>query len=259
MCIISGPVHTVSATRIFVCPSRDGLRQLTVYENAVDTPTENMMCLPVPNPASVVFETVPDDLMSHCAWSIQQDRSRGRDMLSWGGEEPLTIISHGSYEVVLVPSMHAFDRVPNGFAVSADVVHFLQAEYPETMGVLLCRLKPGNTTYTPFAYSHTLQREGQLFVPTKHYHVHSVKPDVAMGRALASVDTVHADWDHEIYSYMTTPRAHDAQGRLPMPHNRIPWNRMPAGFGWSPEKPLHLLRRVGDWPNMDVVLTLAMA
>lgn len=246
MCIISGLVHTVSATKIFVCPSQNGRRQLTVYQNAVDAPTENLMCLPVPNPTTVQFETVPDDLMVHCARSIQREHTWGRT-LGISNDMPLTVVSHGSYDVVLAPSISALTQAPAGFTVEHDVRRFLQEQYGSHMGILLCRLKSGHTTYTPFAYSHELLEDGSLFVPTKHYHTHMANPDAPL----------QADWDHEIYSYMTMPSAHKSQGRLPMPYNCIPWASMPAGFKWSPERPLHLLHRVGDWPNMDIVLPLA--
>lgn len=210
------------------------------------------MCLPVPNPTTVRFETVPDDLMAHCARSIQRERSWGRTLgISDGG--PLTVVSHGSYDVVLVPSISALNQAPTGFRVGHNVAHFLQEQYGSNMGVLLCRLKSGHTSYTPFAYSHELLEDGCLFVPTKHYHTHVGDPDILMD---PTVLTLQADWDHEIYSYMTTPSAHNTQGFLPTPHNYIPWNSMPAEFKWSPERPLHLLRRVGNWPNMDIVLPL---
>ena len=62
MCIIAGEVRRVAGTKLFVMPSSDGRRQITVYSNKVDTPGANVMCLPVPNPESIEFETVYNDL-----------------------------------------------------------------------------------------------------------------------------------------------------------------------------------------------------
>jgi len=47
MCLISGPVRSVSNTKIFV--STSATHQLTVYENRVYTEHGNCMILPVPN------------------------------------------------------------------------------------------------------------------------------------------------------------------------------------------------------------------
>ena len=77
MCIISGPVTNVNGTKIFVMSSRDGRRQLTVYRNAINTPVENVMCLPVPNIRSVKLEKVYDSLFDDCRLS----RGGGRAFL----------------------------------------------------------------------------------------------------------------------------------------------------------------------------------
>lgn len=49
MCIILGQVHSVTRTKLFVLANKDKTRQMTFYSNAVNTPQQNMMILPVPN------------------------------------------------------------------------------------------------------------------------------------------------------------------------------------------------------------------
>ena len=144
----------------------------------------------------------------------------------------LPIQSHGSYEVVLVPSMDELDRIPDHFTrLTPEVVEFLKTSYPTNFGVLLCKLKRGSADYEPFAYSHNTQANDQLFFPTKHYHVHDTSNHKmedeepawagafgAFGGSLLGgemmglpnrkmpklVNTRFADdWDHEIYSANT--------------------------------------------------------
>jgi hypothetical protein len=178
MCIISGPVISVNSTKILCIPSKDGKRQLIVYKNAVATPDSNAMCLPCPNPQTVEFEHVAKDIFSQCDSSFERvyPRSSGGPTLSaggmWGTRSKLEVKSHGSYDVVLVPSMDDLDRVPEDFTtLTSEVVQFLKSSYQSGFGVVLCRLKRGSTDYEPFAYSHQMQSSGELFFPTKHFHM----------------------------------------------------------------------------------------
>ena len=59
MCIILGEVHSVTQTKLFVLANKDKTRQMTFYSNAVNTPKENMMILPVPNSSdSIELHTI---------------------------------------------------------------------------------------------------------------------------------------------------------------------------------------------------------
>jgi hypothetical protein len=239
MCIISDPVNRVAATKLFAMPSRDGKRQLTVYTNTVDTVATNVMCLPVPAPATVAFEKVPKDLFKQCSNSIQVVRKEP----SWSyslmpsaskSRPHLAVQSHGSYEVVLVPSMDELDRVPPSFAtLTPQVIEFLRSNYPAGFGVILCRLCAGVATYEPFAYSHALESD-RLFLPTKHYHSH---------------DTIgNADWDHEIYTMQTDAKqAHNVgPKKVPKYNNEIKWDEMPAEFRAGSSYEVHLFEREGS-------------
>ena len=98
MCVIDGPIARVAATKLFGCPTADKTRQLTVYSNAVDTPAENVMLLPVPHPDSVVLETVHKDLFEECENSFSRGRGESDSLIpmcaSAGGY--LAVRDHGS-------------------------------------------------------------------------------------------------------------------------------------------------------------------
>lgn len=284
MCIISGPVLSVNSTKILALPSKNGKRQLTVYRNAVATPDANAMCLPVPNPESVKFEHVPKDIFKQCQRSFDIRLSRGYTdgnmTLSMNSSKRahLPIQSHGSYEVVLIPSMDDLDRVPPHFTtLTLDVVEFLKSSYPTNFGVLLCKLKRGSADYEPFAYSHNIQANDQLFFPTKHYHIHNTnnfnthneEPDWAntFGGSLLGgemmglpnrkmpklVNTRFADdWDHEIYSANTPQWCHESSKKVMRDTNEIKWNEMPDDYKFSPSLVLRCKEMVGEGKNIDI-------
>lgn len=290
MCIISGPVTSVNSTKILALPSRSGKRQLTVYRNAVITPDSNAMCLPVPNPNSVKFETVPKEIFSQCAKSFEYSRgltlSATKGSFSANGGA-LLVQSHGSYEVVLVPSMNDLERVPSHFTVlSSEVKAFLKTSYPTNFGVLLCKLKKGSADYEPFAYSHNIQANTQLFFPTKHYHVqdpsyngvrHNKEPSWARdffsslqdngqmmellgGVMPQQVNTQYADdWDHEIYSGQTPTYCHESSAKRVRDTNEINWSKMPNDFNFGPSMVLRCKELVGYGANIDIEMPVSVA
>ena len=256
MCIIAGEVRRVAGTKLFVMPSADGRRQITVYSNKVDTPGSNVMCLPVPNPSTVSFETVYKELFDDCTRSFSYHASRSL-YADLGAESPiyLPVQSHGSYKVVLVPTLDDLDRVPPGFlTLSDDVKRYLRANYSgqsATFGVLLCKLRAGAIDYEPFAYSHAMLSSGELFVPTRHYHVGSHSRDLVS-------DSDADDWDHEVYTILTpTEIAHTKSGRAPMTTNRVDWSQMPVAYRHGCRFPMCLFERIGRGPNEDLMFLLA--
>lgn len=266
MCIISGQVNSVGATKIFAIPSRSGTRQLTAYTNTVDTPADNLMCLPVPNPDTVEFEKVPADLFQQCAQSFQVMISReitlgvSRSLLTSSNE--LIIQSHGSYDVVLIPSLNDMGRIPRHFAtLTSDVIQFMQRNYAANMGFLLCRLKPGKTSYEPFAYSHAISGP-YLFVPTMHFHTHAPATHAHWerpwsGEAWNPRATSDADWDHLIYTAHTPVAAHRSSSRIPKDHNMINWREISDEFNLGKDTQLRCMEITGSSEgNHDIVLPL---
>lgn len=257
MCIISGYVNKVAKTKIFCMPSKDGSRQLTVYTNVVDTPKENVMCLPVPFPETVKFEKVPKDLFKQCKLSFPEEVKpySNANTLSWSRSasiEPIQIQSHGSYEVAIVPSLYDFHRVPgNFFVLSEEVKHFLFNNYAPEWGVLLCKLKEGASDYEPFAYSHAVHNQS-LFLPTKHYHKHEDK-DFVSGRSYFPSHTT-ADWDHELYLCYISKQDSWKQNKG---DNLIVWNEVSKEFRVCPEYPLQQQIVQGSWHlNKDITVRL---
>jgi hypothetical protein len=291
MCVIDGPIKRVAATKLFGCPTADKTRQLTVYSNAVDTPEENVMLLPVPHPESVVLETVHKELFEECKASFTYARGKSplsvdRESMSQSGSY-LAIRDHGSYQVVLVPSMAELDSVPPSFTtLSDDVKTYIRKHYGNgRFGVILCKLKAGATEYEPFAYSHALLETGKLFLPTRHYHVHD-KP-VSRGdedyfersyafmaggggdRFAAFASTVGVapiptnpddqadDWDHDVYTAGTVEAvAHKNRVLFPSDTNHITWSRMPAAYQLGTDVPLRCFSRRGYGPNEDLTFPL---
>jgi hypothetical protein len=296
MCIISGPVLSVNSTKILALPSRNGKRQLTVYRNAVATPESNAMCLPVPNPDSVKFEKVPKDIFEQCKKSFNIVAPRGGFSLSYTlsdssskNRPQLQVQSHGSYDVVLVPSIDDMDRIPPSFTtLSQEVKEFLTASYPNTFGIVLCRLKKGSSDYEPFAYSHDIQDNKQLFFPTKHYHVENNSSimrssymdeepgwaSVFTGASLLGgefmgipnrelqkpINNRYADdWDHEIYSAQTPTWCHESKNKMMMATNEIAWNQMPDDFNFGSSLTLRCKEIVGHSANKDIEMPVMVA
>lgn len=290
MCIISGPILSVNSTKILALPSRSGKRQLTVYSNAVTTPDSNAMCLPVPNPNTIKFEHVPKDIFKQCNNSFDIPYTLGSTFvarsLNRSFNAPLPILSHGSYQVVLVPSIDDLDRVPKHFTtLSSDVIGFLKASYPNNFGVLLCKLKKGSTDYEPFAYSHNIQANNQLFIPTKHYHVHNNSKHIedmedepgwssGFGGSLLGgelmglpgkkmpqlVNTRFADdWDHEIYSAHTPQWCHESKKKYMRNSNQINWSQMPSDYNFGPSLVLRCKEVIGHNANVDIEMPVIVA
>ena len=260
MCIISGPVTHVSSTRLCCIPSKNGRRQLTVYRNEVATPDVNAMCLPVPNPASVKFEEVPKDIFSQCSSSFHYPHKYERTWsLSSSSRSTLAIQSHGSYEVVLVPSMNDFDRIPSPFnTLTPEVITFLQTSYPASFGIVLCRLKQGHTDYEPFAYSHEIQANGKLFFPTKHYHVHKFTQTIPyeFERLMPTLHKYANDWDHELFSIGTGIHEHVSEKKEVISKNAIRWDEFPEEFQHTSRKVMRCREIVGDHLNTDIEMIL---
>jgi hypothetical protein len=286
MCIISGPVVTVNSTKIFAMPSKDGKRQITVYSNKVKTLDNNAMLLPVPNPKSVKFEKVPADLFSQCKKSFEIEQSLGSVSKGRGGfisNNSLKIQSHGSYEVVIVPSIDDFHRVPKSFAeVTPEVIAFLKSNYNTDFGFLLCRLRAGSVDYESFAYSHDINNNN-LFIPTKHFHMDDGSKDIVKGKfyperssyGISSADIFSSyasfnsdtdsdhgrteivdDWDHEIYSCLTSSRYHNAENKNLIDKNYIDWSTFSDDFKFDNRLSLRCLEITNKYKNIDIQMPI---
>lgn len=293
MSIISGRIQSVNSTKILVLPSINKKRQLTVYSNTVITPEQNALCIPVPNPQSVRFERVPRDIFNQCTNSFGYSQSSMAKLFAENNVKAkahahLPVQSHGPYNFVILPSLLEFYRIPPSFTVlSSDVKEFINASYPENYGMIICKLKPGNVAYEPIAYSHDIQPNGQIFIPTKHYHNHNMTPQnniqrdtddepawatsfgggsILGGFALPGkqvpkfINTRSADdWDHEIYTAETPVWCHESQSKEMLSRNRINWGQLPADFQLGEFAVIRCKEMKGHNANTDIEMPIQKA
>jgi len=278
MCIVSGPTTSISATKIFCLPSHDRTRQLTVYSNAVDSPADNLMILPVPCEASkIAFETVPKDLFSQCRdsfFSRFEGALGAYDSFGFDGSRDgkLAVQSHGSYEVVVVPSVADMDRIPESFTrVTPEAAAFIRSGYPSGFAFLFCRLRKGAVDYEPFAYSHAIAAGSAMFAPTKHFHLDALGSSGSLtvpsysslfDAAFASPLTPsgkHDMWDHVIYvAECAAPMSLISKQFRPHPKNKVDWAGFSSReFAYDPNLLMKMLEITGnDEPNLDIFLPL---
>ena len=140
MCIILGPVHRVSKTKLFVLTNKDKTRQMTFYSNAVDTPNQNMMILPVPNSTNSIelhtlrYKTLFQDLKKSVKRLYEEDGQPNymtRSLYaSAAPRETLEVISHGSYLVSIAPQLEDLLRLNTSvFQVTPELFYFFGNHY----------------------------------------------------------------------------------------------------------------------------------
>jgi hypothetical protein len=253
MCIIPGPIQSVTNTKIFVLPNQDKTRQLTFYMNSVETPDDNMMILPVPNIQSLQLHTVKyKALFKDLGNSVYRIPERpympyyGENMLRCASViEPLEVISHGSYLVSIAPTLEDLFRLDMSvFEFSQELYDFFAKHYTREFGYLCCKLKEGSQEYEPISYSHNIHSSGKLFVPTLHYHNHYGK-----------IDTQNADWDHLIYSAGTLKEAN--LKFISNSENKVRWKKLPEGFQYAESAPIRCAELTGNQHNRDIAFVVA--
>ena len=253
MGIISDIVDNVNSVKILAVPSKNGKRQLTVYSNTVITPNSNVLCLPVPNPRSVRLEYVPRDIFSQCKKSFNIHKR-------CGSIDSFSTLFHTSYEVIVVNSINELNN-QNGFILTATVIDFLKVFYPSNFGFILCKLKKGNITYKPLAYSHDIKNK--LFFPTKYYH-----STIHYEQLPSSFDYINLEpnrknstdsWDHELYSIATPIGGHESSRKIIQNTNKIKWSKMPRDFQLDSFVNLRCYEKVGYYPNVDIEMHLQIS
>jgi hypothetical protein len=247
MCIILGQVHRVSQTKLFVLPNKDKTRQMTFYSNAVHTPDENMMILPVPNSNdSIELHTIRYKNMFHdlkqSVKSTYDEPSNTFMTRSFASvnRKPLEIISHGSYLVSIAPRLEDLLRLDESvFDFTPELYSFFAKHYSREFSYLCCVLKPGLEAYEPLCYSHPLHSSDRLFVPTLHYHKHGNQ-----------VSTDKADWDHMIYSVNTEEKAN--RGFTSNYYNNVEWRHFPEEYQKKNITSVRCASISGQYPNKDI-------
>ena len=261
MCILSATVETVAATKLFTSVLQNGQRQFVVYSNTVDTTVENnTMILPVPNPDTVQFVNLStykhffEDVQS--SFKKKYDEHTHSSMLYASRsaaapfDRPLPVYAVGSYSVSIVPSVSDFYRLNRSeFSIDRDLPLLLAQKYDDpTFGFLVCKLRKGNHSYHPFAYTHAIHKERLLFLPT--YHIH---PD---GSKLTPEK--YADWDHVIYAAETDlEQANLDISRSPEYYFSgwgVDWTKLPAELQWMKNAHAQRIAIKGYKQNKDLWL-----
>ncbi len=252
MCIILGQVHSVTQTKLFVLANKDKTRQMTFYSNAVNTPKENMMILPVPNSDnSIELHTIKyKSMFDHLKKSVRSNYQEPphnygtRSLACSVARDTLEIIAHGSYLVSIDPQLEDLLRLDmNVFELTPELYHFFAKHYNREFSFLCCVLKKGSEGYEPLCYSHPLHSSGKLFVPTMHYHVHGSK-----------VETEQADWDHTIYSVGTEEKAN--RGFTSNYYNEVNWKYFPEEYQKIKVASIRCAEITGHQKNTDIAFAL---
>jgi len=269
MCIFSGPVSSVSKTKIatFCCYDSEVKKinkrnykskkgnplQLIIYENKVNINSEPVaMILPFPlikgvNRIKLVdlseYPNIMDDIEDLFPYDnlVAQAYSNS---LSDGA--PIPVLHVGSYKVSIVPKFSEFTNLQfNQFGLSPDTHKLLEQYYSEDFGFIVCIIE-NSKKFHPIAYVH----EGEIpFIPTRHYHRHTVpKPD------LSEIDNEDVlEISAEMYSEQQIMRSGNSrQPGAPRPGrnissstNEADWDHSIFIFGYGPEKIKKAINGIG--------------
>lgn len=207
MCIFSGSVESVASTKILVSKvfqteiveqKEKGKKrkfkkpvgkplQLVVYCNKVvldpaahdsisGTPGGTAMILPFPlikgkNRIAALnmslYENFFDDV--DLLFPIPQKSREFSNSYSLT-DGVIDVMKVGSYNVSIVPNYDHFVNLQfDKFNLHPDVTKLLGRYYGKNYGFMVCVLRP-QAVYHPFAYVHEIRNNGELFIPTRHYH-----------------------------------------------------------------------------------------
>lgn len=193
MCCFSGPVRSVSSTRIFGRLSGTGSQYLA-YQMKFDSEKKNAMILPLPTPPSGDEDAVRFiDLSEYDSFFKdlnrgfpKQRRLNSRAMPPSGAiDSPLKLEVHrvGNFDASFVPSMDDFDRLDPRFVISKEI----WAKLPEykDWGFAVFQLHQLSGQPHPMAFEFKTRLTDTIYFPTVHIHdgqVHATE-----------------DFDHDLY------------------------------------------------------------
>jgi hypothetical protein len=250
MCCFTGPITSVSHTRIFARGTVDG-RQYLVYSMNLDTAADVAMVLPIPlHAGSGEHEVAFIDLTDHpaffasisSAWPPPERGTAGAPKKADdAGGATLIVQNVGAFDASCVPTIGDFSRIDQRFRLPAGIWEKLP-NY-RSFGFVVFTLRAGNSAVQPMAFSFPRADARALFIPTVHIHD----------------GTVHerAHFDHELYlqdPLIAASAQHDwDESRL--------IGRQVTNFGdypdlIVPDLHFHWQRMHGDEENRDVIVPL---
>ena len=256
MCCFSGPVASVSATKIF--GRVEGRRQFLAYQMTFSAATELAMVLPIPVVPGTAEDAVSflnlehyHDFFNDLERLFPVPRSRSAAPVPTAA--PLTVHDVGIYSASFVPSIADFDRLDPRFRLADHIWESLPS-YAQH-GFAVFKLKPGQPQRVhPLALSFPTATPDTIFFPTLHIH------DAQVHR--------HAHFDHILYA-QSAPPVQPARRLAGMPSTLrgTPrgWLVSPATAGTSidieraqgivsSDRPLLKKVLIGQLPNQDHAL-----
>ncbi len=186
MCIFSGEVESVSATKIFArmlppdAKSTEAIQQVLVYQMTLSAGQPVAMILPLP--VERVDGEVKEDALTFISLEkypsffadmesgFPQPRSRSTDSLgdSFRSKGILQVHQVGAFVASFVPTVEDFDRLDPKFRLPAGAV-----SYPgyKDFSFAVFQIKPGRQQdIHPMAFTFPNRDANILFFPTVHVH-----------------------------------------------------------------------------------------
>ena len=179
MCCFSGPVKSVSNTKIFARPGK-GDEQFLVYRMSYQANNSVAMVLPLPVRPGAGEDAVKfidlkeypsffDDLESgfpHEDVVVTARRAAQPACLSFEAP-PLAVVQVGDFEASFVPTVKDFSRLDKRFRLPDSAWKALPCY--KDFGFAVFKLKPDKQDVHPMAFSFP-RRDASLFYPTVHIH-----------------------------------------------------------------------------------------
>jgi len=195
MCVISGFIEEISDTEILISINDEKTEQLTVYSNkAINNTPDNYMILPVPsivsNSGIKFIDYTGIDIFSNLKKLFKPriiTNSYDKDLYKSADIEHYEV---GSYDIYLCKNIYS---VSKDFGIDEDVIKLLDKYYSKNFSFLMCKLKKGpEFKYHPLGYIHKIEENKDVFIPTKHLHIHNLGEEYEKSLE---------HWDHDIYVY----------------------------------------------------------
>jgi hypothetical protein len=205
MCCFTGPVTSVSATRIFARMLAGG-RQALVYHMTVEAPAALAMVLPLPVVAGsgeqalqfvdlTGYRRLFDDLGDGFAQWAPAPASDGE--ISLPTPKPLVVAEVGDFVASFVPTIADFARLDARFRFAPGI--WGQLPHYAAYGFAVFQLKPGRIQPQPMAFTFPSALPRRLFFPTMHIHDGQVHPMTTFDHLLyaqgGGLDLSFADWE----------------------------------------------------------------
>lgn len=203
------------STNIFT-RAGDGNRQFVVYSMSLDAPGELAMILPLPVKTPAGEKDVEFiDLHEISDFFAQMDSGfpQVRDVVTFGAgatraaappASKLAVVQVGSFEASFVPTEQDFSRLDERFRLPKDAWKKLP-EYKD-FGFAVFKLKPGQATIHPMAFSFPRRNVNSLFFPTVHIHDGEVHANAHFDHALYCQP--HPDQHLELRNQWRESRGH---------------------------------------------------